>query len=320
MVNTEQNDALQGAFNSISDKYLELQASQKELEKAHEELQQHRDHLEDLVRERTRELAESKAELEESYEKLQELDRMKMRFFNNISHELRTPLALTIGPEAAMLQGEKGRLEAGQREYLRNIHTNSMRLLKLINNLLDLAKLEEGKVDLRYGEYNLSEFIREVVDAFKVAGEKREIDLRVAGETDLQRVFFDRDKIEKVLINLIGNALKFTPSGGSIVVRWEETGAFARVWVEDTGPGILDDALDRVFDRFVQADESMSRKHGGTGIGLSLAKEIVEFAMNMNFSMIVAGTRGQTPATELYLGSVSSALIHRAQCSVLIVR
>ncbi len=276
LITKEQQEALESTVTSVSEKYVELQASQKELERAHEELRQHKDHLEDLVRERTRELAESKAQLEESYEKLQELDRMKMSFFNNISHELRTPLALTIGPVEAMLQGEKGRLTEGQREYLHNIHTNSMRLLKLINNLLDLAKLEEGKVDLRYGEYSLSEFVREVVDSFKVAGEKRGIDLRTTGEADLQRVFFDRDKIEKVLINLLGNALKFTPSGGSIVVRWEETDGFARVWVEDTGPGIPDDAMGRVFDRFVQADDSMSRKHGGTGIGLSLAKEIIE--------------------------------------------
>ncbi len=275
LVNREQEEALVSSMNSISDKYLELQASQRELERAHEELQQHRDHLEDLVRERTRELSESKAQLEESYERLQELDRMKTSFFNNISHELRTPLALTIGPVEALLQGEKGRLDPGQREYLQNIHTNSIRLLKLINNLLDLAKLEEGKVDLRYGAYNLSQFIREVVDSFRLAGEKRGIDLRATGEADLQRVFFDRDKIEKVLINLIGNALKFTPPGGSIVVRWEETDGSAKVWVEDTGPGIPDDAMGRIFDRFVQVDDSMSRRHGGTGIGLSLAKEIV---------------------------------------------
>ncbi len=275
-VSREQQEALESTVNSVSEKYVELQASQKELEAAHEELTKHKDHLEDLVQERTQELAESKAELEESYEKLQELDRMKMSFFNNISHELRTPLALTIGPVEAMLQGEKGRLDEGQKEYLQNIHTNSMRLLKLINNLLDLAKLEEGKVALEYGAYSVPDYIHEIVASFKVAGEKREIEVLAEGSTDLQPVFFDRDKIEKVLINLIGNALKFTPSGGSVHVRWELAGEFVRVLVEDTGPGIAPKALNKVFDRFVQADDSMSRKYGGTGIGLSLAKEIIE--------------------------------------------
>ncbi len=276
LVNQEQQTALESTVNSMSDKYVELQASQKELKQAHRELEQHRDHLEDLVQERTQELAESKAQLEESYERLQDLDRMKMSFFNNISHELRTPLALTIGPVEAMLQGERGCLEVGQREYLQNIHTNSMRLLKLINNLLDLAKLEEGRVTLQYGAYSITEFIEEIVTSFRVAGEKRGIRIRAEGESGLPPVFFDRDKIEKVLINLIGNALKFTPSGGLVAVRWGQTDGFTKVFVEDTGPGIAPEALDRVFDRFVQADDSMSRKHGGTGIGLALAKEIIE--------------------------------------------
>jgi signal transduction histidine kinase len=275
-VGREQQEALESSLSSISDKYVELQESNKALEAAHRELTLHKEHLEDLVADRTHELEESKAELEASYEKLEALDKMKMNFFNNISHELRTPLALTLSPVEAMLQGEMGPLEEKQKTYLTNVHTNSLRLLKLINNLLDLAKLEEGKMTLEYGRYSLPDFIQGVVDSFRATGERRGISLAASGTSDMPRVYFDRDKIEKVLINLIGNALKFTPEGGTVSVHWNLETEFARISVHDTGPGIPEDAQDRLFDRFVQADDSGSRKHGGTGIGLSLVKEITE--------------------------------------------
>jgi signal transduction histidine kinase len=275
-VGREQLQALEAAVDSISEKYVELQASQKALEEAHEELKKHRDHLEELVEERTRELAESKQRLEESYEKLQELDRMKMRFFTNVSHELRTPLTLTLSPVEAMLQGELGPLPEQHRLYLEHVHTNALRLLKLINNLLDLSKLEAGKMALEIGKYDLGEFVQEIVDAFRPAGEKRGIEVKSEGGPPIPGLYFDRDKMEKVLINLIGNALKFTPEGGTVAVRWEKGEDHVSVSVLDTGPGIPEKDLERIFDRFVQVDDSLSRKHGGTGIGLALAKEITE--------------------------------------------
>jgi len=275
-VGGERQDALESSLANISDKYVELQESNKALKTAHQELTLHKDHLEDLVGERTQELEESKAQLEDSYEKLQALDKMKMHFFNNVSHELRTPLALTLSPVEAMLQGEMGPLQEKQKAYLTSVHTNALRLLKLINNLLDLAKLEEGKMTLAYGKYSLPELIRNVVDSFKATGERRDMALEACGNPDMPEVCFDRDKIEKVLINLIGNALKFTPAGGSVSVLWALEPEFVRISVQDTGPGIPEDAQDRLFDRFVQADDSASRKHGGTGIGLSLVKEITE--------------------------------------------
>lgn len=276
VVNQEQQEALESSIDSISEKYVELQESNKALEEAHRELTLHKDHLEDLVHDRTRELKESKAQLEDSYEKLQELDKMKMVFFNNISHELRTPLALTLGPVEAMLQGETGLLEDRQKDYLLNIHTNSLRLLKLINNLLDLAKLEDGKMSLVYGKYSLPDHIREVMSSFQVTAQKRGIRLETEGDSQMEHVCFDREKVEKVLLNLIGNALKFTPDSGAITARWIVGEGFAKVQVMDTGPGIPEEALGRIFDRFVQVDDSLSRQYGGTGIGLSLAREIAK--------------------------------------------
>jgi signal transduction histidine kinase len=292
-VNREQQEALEGSLANISDKYVELQESNKALESAHEELTLHKEHLEELVTERTQELEESNAQLEDSYEKLQALDKMKMRFFNNVSHELRTPLALTLSPVEAMLQGEMGPLQDKQKTYLTNVHTNALRLLKLINNLLDLAKLEEGKMNLEYGKYDLPEFVRDVVNSFEATGERRGIDLQAHGSPEIPEVCFDRDKVEKVLINLIGNALKFTPEGGSVVVHWALEPELVRISVEDTGPGIPEDAQDRLFDRFVQADDSASRRHGGTGIGLSLVKEITE----LHGGTVEAGNRPEGGAT-----------------------
>ncbi len=275
-VSREQQEALESSLANISDKYVELQNSNKALEAAHQELTLHKEHLEELVAERTQELEESKAQLEDSYEKLQALDKMKMNFFNNVSHELRTPLALTLSPVESMLQGEMGPLQEKQKAYLTHVHTNALRLLKLINNLLDLAKLEEGKMTLHYGKYNLPDFIQGIVESFKAAGEGRGILLQANGSSDIPEVCFDRDKIEKVLINLIGNALKFTPKGGRVSVCWALEPEFVRISVQDTGPGIPEDARSKLFDRFVQADDSASRRHGGTGIGLSLVKEITE--------------------------------------------
>lgn len=275
-VGREQLQALESAVDSISEKYVELQESQKALEEAHEELKKHKDHLEELVEERTRDLAESKQRLEESYVKLQELDRMKMRFFTNVSHELRTPLTLILSPVEAMLQGESGPLSGQQRVFLERVHTNGLRLLKLINNLLDLSKLEAGKMALEIGRYDLNEFVQEIVDSFRPASEKRGIEVRCEGGPPVPDLYFDRDKVEKVFINLIGNALKFTPEGGTVAVRWEKGTEQVSISVLDTGPGIPEKDLDRIFDRFVQVDDSLSRKHGGTGIGLALAREITE--------------------------------------------
>jgi signal transduction histidine kinase len=275
-IGKEQQEALESSLANVSDKYVELQESNQALESAHRELTLHKEHLEELVAERTHELEESKAQLEASYEKLQALDKMKMNFFNNVSHELRTPLALTMGPVEAMLQGEMGPLQDTQKVYLASVHTNALRLLKLINNLLDLAKLEAGKMKLSYGKHNLPDFVQSVVESFRAAGERRGITLRIDDSPEIPKLCFDRDKIEKVLINLIGNALKFTPRGGSVSVGWSREAEHVKISVRDTGPGIPEDSRERLFDRFVQADDSGSRRHGGTGIGLSLVKEITE--------------------------------------------
>jgi len=231
-------------------------------------------------------------------QKLQEMDQMKSRFFVNISHEFRTPLTLILGPVEQMRGKQfKGNLDEAYDMILRN----GRRLLRLINQLLDLARLEAGRLSLQTRPENIVSFLKGLVLSFASAAERKRITLRVTAEEENLIVYFDRDKLEKIVSNLLSNALKFTPEGGSVTVavgserrmRGEEQRAkgeyrpspfalhpspdeFVEISVTDTGPGIPYEQFDKIFDRFYQVDASQTREHEGTGIGLALTKELVE--------------------------------------------
>ncbi|NJM96736.1 MAG: response regulator [Phormidesmis sp. RL_2_1] len=204
-------------------------------------------------------------------EQLLELDQQKNAFFQNISHEFRTPLTLTIGPlESAVERGEG--LDADQSVIALR---NSRRLLRLVNQLLDLQKLDAGKMQPTFRPCDLAIFITEVVEAFQTYCERKQIALT----TDIDvcsPVYLDMEKFDKVLYNLLSNAMKFTPAGKSITVRLKEVGGKARLQVQDTGIGIRADQLPHLFERFRQADGSANRHYEGTGLGLSLVKELSE--------------------------------------------
>jgi signal transduction histidine kinase/DNA-binding response OmpR family regulator/sugar lactone lactonase YvrE len=231
--------------------------------------------------------------------KMKELDHLKSRFFANISHEFRTPLTLILGPVEQM-RGKtfKGNLDEAYDIILRN----SRRLLRLINQLLDLARLESGGMSLQARPENIVSFLKGLVLSFASAAERKRIELRITAEEESLIVYFDRDKMEKIVSNLLSNALKFTPERGRVEVRISTVGAtspvapgpvtpglvaigpfapapFAptiKITVQDTGPGIPQHQLDKIFDRFYQVDASHTREHEGTGIGLALTKELVE--------------------------------------------
>ena len=233
-----------------------------------------------LVDERTSELREHKQQLEAQTEQLKELDRAKSRFFANVSHEFRTPLTLTIGP----LEDLRARLGGAAGESPRELEMalrNSRRLLRLVNQILDVAKLEAGQMKLRARRQDLVTFARGVASAFAQIAEQKRIGFEVTASPAEIPVWFDPDALEKVLANLLSNAFKFTPIGGRIRLAIEaepvakETGV-ARLRVSDTGPGIPVDQVPHVFERFYQVDESSTRAQLGTGIGLALAKELVE--------------------------------------------
>lgn len=204
-------------------------------------------------------------------EQLADLDRAKTTFFSNVSHELRTPLTLILAPIEEALRADAGALSGAELEV---VHRNAVRLLKLVNTLLDFSRLEAGRADASFVETDLAALTRDLASAFESA-------VRAAGlrfEVDCPPLdapaFVDRDGWEKVVLNLLSNALKFTHEGG-ITVRLRSKDGVAELAISDTGTGIPPAELDRVFDRFHRVAGTRSRSHEGSGIGLALVAEIV---------------------------------------------
>ena len=222
------------------------------------------------------ELDKSRAALEESNRKLVELDQIKSRFFANISHELRTPLTLLLAPLESLMQRFSRAFDEDTRNLLTTMHANGMRLLKLINDLLDLVRLESGRMEVKREPIEVAEFAKGLASAARQVADDKRIKLETFVDPALGAVLADRDKLEKIVLNLMFNALKFTPAGGRVSLRAEkQDGQFVLI-VSDTGMGIAEKNLPFIFDRFWQADGSSKRKYQGVGIGLALVKELVE--------------------------------------------
>lgn len=228
----------------------------------------------DALRQRADELQQAYADLRTSLEttdRLQEVDELKTRFFTGISHELRTPLTLILGPLEQVMRHPEAAPLATEHQLM---HRHGQRLLMLINQLLDIARLEAGQMQLQACETDLSVFTNTIVESFQPSAAAKNVQL-TARLTPGISAYVDRDQLEKVLTNLLGNALKFTDSGGAIEVTMSPEDDEAVLAVTDTGCGIAPGHLARVFDRFYQADGSTRRRHDGSGIGLALVKELV---------------------------------------------
>jgi signal transduction histidine kinase/DNA-binding response OmpR family regulator/ligand-binding sensor domain-containing protein len=215
-------------------------------------------------------------ELEQvEYNKLKELDELKSRFFADISHEFRTPLTLILGPIEKLLAEQPKEEHARQ---LLLVKRNAQRLLNLINQLLDLSKLEAGKLQLERSQADIIPLLRGLVYSFESLAESKKIALHFSSALPSAFLDFDRDKMEQIVANLISNAIKFTPTGGAVhleVIAAAE-GRQIQIEVRDTGPGIPAEHLPRVFERFHQAAEAAPGGELGSGIGLALVKELTE--------------------------------------------
>jgi signal transduction histidine kinase/DNA-binding response OmpR family regulator len=225
-------------------------------------LREHTENLEGLVAERTADLAR--------------LDADKSRLFANVSHEFRTPLTLTIGPLEDLRDGLHGELPADARRPVGLAIRNARRLLGLVDQLLDVARLDAGAVRLSAARVDLGAAVGRTVEAFHPLAERLGVGLTSEALDAPVAVDLDVDQFDKVMANLLSNAFKFTPRGGEIHVALSATDHVARVAVSDTGPGIPPEDVPHVFDRFYRADEADPARGPGTGIGLSLARELVE--------------------------------------------
>ncbi|MDH3252525.1 MAG: ATP-binding protein, partial [Ignavibacteria bacterium] len=247
-------------------------------------------------------------------EKLREVDAMKMRFFANISHEFRTPLTLILGPVGKLLSRAQ---RADDQEDLHIIRRNGLRLLELINQLLDIAKLDAGRMKIQVQALDLVPYLKGLVFSFASLAERKHIQLEFQPTEESITAYVDRDKVQKIVTNLLYNAFKFTPEGGEIRVgvslaggaiesgldqeHPETTGGFVEIVVSDNGVGIPMEKLEKIFHRFYQADDSHVREHEGTGIGLALTKELVE-VHHGHISVTSEPGKGSTFRVRLPLG------------------
>jgi len=231
--------------------------------------------LEDRVRERTFELQQANEQLTLAYEKLQELDRLKSRFLSVVSHELRTPLSAIQG-FTEMLQAEVyGPLSQKQRGALQRVLANDERLLTLVNDLLDQARMEAGQLSLTLGPFTLKDLVDDMESTMRVLVESKKLYLKVhISPTVPATLEGDRKRLHQILINLINNALKFTQRGGISVHFYRLDEEYWAIDVADTGPGIAQEIQTSIFEPFRQADSSATREHTGFGLGLSIVQQL----------------------------------------------
>jgi PAS domain S-box-containing protein len=209
--------------------------------------------------------------------RLKELDKMKSDFVSNVSHELRTPLTSIKGSVDNMLDGLTGSLNEKQVRYLSRIKSNTDRLSRLINDLLDLSRIEAGRVEVRPTTLPLAALAEEVAEHLKALAAEKLIRIEVPSADPSVTVWADRDKVTQVLMNLIGNAVKFTPQGGKVSVAVEKNGNdYIQISVADTGPGILPEERNRIFSKFYQVANIEKQKPKGSGLGLAISKALVE--------------------------------------------
>ncbi|MBL7131500.1 MAG: GAF domain-containing protein [Candidatus Omnitrophica bacterium] len=225
--------------------------------------------LEIKVKQRTKELSEA-------LEEIKIITKRKSDFVSAVSHELRTPLTSIKGYAALLSAGKLGEISTPVKERLEKINKHSDGLSQLINNILDISRIESGRVEMKIEDINLKDLLDSLADLFTPQFKEKQIDFRQELPENLNTMPADKNQLQRVFINLIGNALKFTPAKGKITVRIKKINEFIQIDVEDTGKGIAEKNLNKIFEEFYREDNEVNQNVKGTGLGLSLVKYIVE--------------------------------------------
>ena len=223
------------------------------------------------------ELKHTEEDLRQSRDKEQRANRAKSEFLSRTSHELRTPLNIIMGFAEFLIAGELNPLDPKHKEYLQDIYSSGKHLLQLIDDVLDLARVEAGKMELRLEKFSARAAIESVSTGVKVIAQKRKIHVDVAISPEIREVTLDQQKFKQILQNLLSNAIKFTESGGVVRIRVQPQDAHHfKLVIKDTGIGIKSEDLPRLFQDFEQLDSGSSRRYEGSGLGLALTKGLVE--------------------------------------------
>jgi signal transduction histidine kinase len=223
-----------------------------------------------------RNLNRMSTELGRLYRQLETANRHKSEFLANMSHELRTPLNAVIGFSEVLQERMFGELNEKQADYVNDIHSSGRHLLALINDILDLSKIEAGRMELEPSEFHLPAMLETALTLVRERAQRHGIRLSLEAAPDVDTVRGDERKLKQVTLNLLSNAVKFTPEGGSVRLGARRNGAAVEVWVADTGVGIAPQDQGRVFEEFRQVGADSARKAEGTGLGLALAKKFIE--------------------------------------------